>query len=94
VSKTTTKVNNNKLLVKCVYCNENISTKKRLQQKTNIGMSCQWCNRALFRCTVCSLYMTIDPPISDEKDKMSLWFTFCLICNHGGHLGHLTEWFK
>lgn len=39
--------------------------------------------------------MTIDPPKSSMiEDKMSLWFTFCMVCNHGGHLGHLTKWFK
>jgi hypothetical protein len=65
---------------------------------TNVkAMTCQACSKPSLRCSVCSFYMTIDPPKSaynGDKDKMSYWFVFCQKCSHGGHLGHFENWFK
>ncbi len=60
-------------------------------------MACQACSKPSLRCSVCSFYMTIDPPKSafnGKTDKMSYWFVFCQKCSHGGHLGHFENWFN
>lgn len=90
-----------KINVRCGYCGENLSSKRKtkiaLNEGANIAMTCQACQKPSLRCSVCSLYMTVDPSKSafiGDKDKMTYWFLFCQKCTHGGHLGHLHNWFK
>jgi hypothetical protein len=64
---------------------------------SNVFMTCQGCNKPNLRCIVCSLNMNFSPPISAitaDTDRMAYAFVFCQKCNHGGHLKHLTNWFK
>ena len=91
-----------RVFIRCVSCGQNLSTKKRtriqsLENNANNGIACQSCQKPSLRCSVCSLYMTIDPAKSaflGNKDKMTYWFLFCQKCSHGGHLGHLESWFR
>lgn len=85
-----------KVFVRCLSCGNNLSTRIRRQLPNN-GMTCQQCQRPSLRCSVCQLYMTVDPPKSaflGVKNKMTYWFLFCQKCSHGGHLGHLESWFR
>ena len=91
-----------KVNIRCAYCSENISTKKRPRTYeagagVNIGMTCQACSKPSQRCSVCNLYMTVDPPksaIQSATNKMAFWFVFCQRCSHGGHLEHIVNWLK
>lgn len=90
---------NPKVFVRCLSCGNNLSTRRRIrvEQLANNGMACQQCQRPSLKCSVCQLYMTVDPPKSSflgVKNKMTYWFLFCQNCSHGGHLGHLEDWFK
>ncbi|CAF0718217.1 unnamed protein product [Brachionus calyciflorus] len=88
--------------IRCASCGSNLSTKKKhriqgLENNANNGIACQSCQKPSLRCSVCSLYMTVDPSKSaflGNKDKMTYWFLFCQKCSHGGHLGHLEKWFR
>ncbi|RNA42728.1 WD repeat-containing mio [Brachionus plicatilis] len=91
-----------KVFIRCLSCGNNLSTRRRtrvqpLEQFANNGIACQQCQKPSLRCSVCQLYMTVDPPKSaflGNKNKMTYWFLFCQKCSHGGHLGHLEGWFS
>ncbi|ODQ65515.1 hypothetical protein NADFUDRAFT_50797 [Nadsonia fulvescens var. elongata DSM 6958] len=69
---------------------------------------CPHCNNPLPRCSVClnslgsSVPLTnisISPSsdtgvLSAPERQFERWFSFCLSCNHGAHIGHAREWFK
>lgn len=68
--------------------------------------SCPSCRKPLPKCSVCLLPMTATPPTADNRQtqdggstwhsgthNLDDWFMWCQTCRHGGHAGHLTEWF-
>ncbi|KAK7593002.1 hypothetical protein V9T40_007754 [Parthenolecanium corni] len=69
--------------------------------------SCPHCRKPLPRCAIClssmgtqSTYFGPESKIithsiqSLKSAECSLWFTWCQTCRHGGHAGHLSDWFK
>lgn len=68
--------------------------------------SCPGCRKALPRCAVCLAQMgtlaSFHPPQADKAitgsrpkiNPISLWFSWCQRCKHGGHALHLMEWFR
>ena len=42
-------------------------------------MACQACHQPLLRCSVCSLYMTLDPPKSAFDEKKGSNYSNCMI---------------
>jgi WD repeat-containing protein mio len=69
--------------------------------------SCPSCRKPLPKCSVCLLPMTATPPTADSRQsqdggatwhsnphKLDDWFMWCQTCRHGGHAGHLTDWFR
>eukprot|EP00007_Cunea_sp_BSH-02190019_P008955 CAMPEP_0174238428 /NCGR_PEP_ID=MMETSP0417-20130205/11187_1 /TAXON_ID=242541 /ORGANISM="Mayorella sp, Strain BSH-02190019" /LENGTH=1029 /DNA_ID=CAMNT_0015317259 /DNA_START=92 /DNA_END=3177 /DNA_ORIENTATION=+ len=66
--------------------------------------SCPTCNKPLPHCSVCLLPFTSvslpGPKAAGDKTEKGApprgfesWFTWCQTCRHGGHAGHLLEWF-
>jgi len=68
---------------------------------------CPQCSNALPRCAICLLPFSCTPfdprNISTGIDtyfwassqtSFDNWFSWCQTCKHGGHVGHLQEWFK
>ncbi|XP_055877328.1 GATOR complex protein MIOS-A-like [Biomphalaria glabrata] len=61
---------------------------------------CPSCRKALPRCAVCLAHMGTSSAIgleSGSKAKLvpfQEWFSWCMTCRHGGHAGHLREWFS
>ncbi|KAK7500780.1 hypothetical protein BaRGS_00008024 [Batillaria attramentaria] len=76
------------------------------QQQRHKISCCPSCRKALPRCSVClGLLGTASnnaspgehpspkagqPKLSPHQD----WFSWCQTCRHGGHAGHITEWFR
>ncbi|KAI5779450.1 hypothetical protein DFH27DRAFT_489165 [Peziza echinospora] len=62
---------------------------------------CPTCKKPLPRCSVCLLHLgtvnyrlvTRDGKSKDPKADYERWFSWCLKCNHGVHVGHGREWF-
>lgn len=68
---------------------------------------CPNCKRPLPRCSVCLLPVTCTTPnpstravqgLAKEDTRASTdfneWIVWCQSCRHGGHSGHLSEWFS
>lgn len=60
--------------------------------------SCPNCRKPLPRCAICLAHMgtslNIGEKFSDKKvADLSSWFTWCQSCRHGGHAGHINNWF-
>ncbi|KAH9520253.1 hypothetical protein Btru_060372 [Bulinus truncatus] len=61
---------------------------------------CPSCRKALPRCAVCLAHMGTSSAIgleSGSKAKLvpfQEWFSWCMTCRHGGHAGHMREWFR
>lgn len=81
------------------------SAMRTWQDKKKIS-SCPSCRKPLPRCSLCLLPMNCIPPSPDNRhlsegltwssgvQNFDDWFSWCQTCKHGGHSGHLAEWFK
>jgi hypothetical protein len=68
--------------------------------------TCPTCQKSLPRCSICLLPMGSHLENQENglhgiaqfdvgnSSKFDQWFTWCLQCHHGGHAGHIFEWFK
>ncbi|XP_057660975.1 GATOR complex protein MIOS [Diorhabda carinulata] len=92
--------------VSCNFCGKSISAylsshdrnRPQLHKSSAIKSklsSCPNCRKPLPRCAICLQYMgTTTGDCSGTKNTpFELWFTWCQTCRHGGHAGHLCEWF-
>lgn len=79
----------------------------RTPQQQRIKISCcPSCRKSLPRCAVClgtlgtassSASPGEHPSPKHGQSKLSPhqdWFSWCQTCRHGGHAGHITEWFR
>ncbi|KAG5872709.1 hypothetical protein JTB14_008803 [Gonioctena quinquepunctata] len=91
--------------VSCNFCGKSISAymegqdRKQQLHKTSSGKtklsSCPNCRKPLPRCSICLQYMgTTTNESSSKSTPFDEWFTWCQTCRHGGHAGHLCEWFR
>ncbi|KAJ8949341.1 hypothetical protein NQ314_008261 [Rhamnusium bicolor] len=57
--------------------------------------SCPNCRKPLPRCAICLMHMGTTTGESDglKSTEFDNWFTWCQTCRHGGHAGHMSEWF-
>ncbi|XP_074036422.1 GATOR complex protein mio [Leptinotarsa decemlineata] len=90
--------------VSCNFCGKSISAyiagqdRSRLHKssssKTKLS-SCPNCRKPLPRCAICLQYMGTTTGESSSKSKpFEEWFTWCQTCRHGGHAGHICDWFE
>ena len=77
-----------RLSLRCNYCSGPIASTPTSTEISN----CQKCRKPLPKCSVCLINMGI--PIQESQEPISDWFTFCISCKHGGHVSHITNWFK
>ncbi|XP_059475462.1 GATOR complex protein MIOS-B isoform X2 [Neocloeon triangulifer] len=64
--------------------------------------SCPNCRKPLPRCAICLVHMgtpsgarSLGRMPQDEKlSEFSSWFTWCQTCRHGGHVNHMSQWFR
>jgi len=82
------------------------ATAMRVWQDKKKISSCPACRKPLPRCALCLLPMNCIPPSPDNRQlseglswssgvqNFDDWFSWCQTCKHGGHSGHLADWFK
>jgi WD40 repeat protein len=68
--------------------------------------ACFHCKKPLPRCALCLLPLNVTSPDSKNvqtvdgtywhsgRNDFDRWFTWCQTCKHGGHAGHMLEWFE
>ncbi|KAF4529782.1 hypothetical protein B566_EDAN016666 [Ephemera danica] len=75
------------------------------RQFTCMVSSCPSCRKPLPRCAICLINMGTHSGYcmsvgsrgmgtGEKLANFTSWFTWCQTCRHGGHVGHMTQWFK
>jgi hypothetical protein len=86
-----------------------LQNKSWLQNQKPVLSCCPSCRNTLPRCYVCELSLSSINPSSEmrlrqaEGGRVDLerlttlhfgnWFSWCVLCKHGGHADHLAQWF-
>lgn len=62
---------------------------------------CPHCRNPLPRCALCLKHLgtasgafSIESGPDSKSSPFDNWFTWCQSCHHGGHAGHVMDWFK
>lgn len=90
------------ILIRCNYCSKPTNPNNMDAPSNNRVTACR-CDRALPRCCVCLMTLSIVPDASRNADLLSSHSTsrdtiedaiiICQTCRHGGHASHILEWF-
>ncbi|KAJ6627385.1 hypothetical protein B0H10DRAFT_2161088 [Mycena sp. CBHHK59/15] len=90
------------ILIRCNYCNKSVTVNNQSTViPKNRPTTCANCSRALPRCSVCLMTLSIVPDVvrdaelaySPSKDTIDDAIVICQTCRHGGHASHILEWF-
>ncbi|KAJ3852157.1 hypothetical protein EV368DRAFT_41612 [Lentinula lateritia] len=106
------------ILIRCNYCNKTVTPNAEisLSEGNNLGTgqdsipkgkptTCPNCGRALPRCSICLMILSIVPDAHREaelllnhsqhrdNDTIDDAILLCLGCRHGGHASHILQWF-
>ncbi|KAJ6516352.1 hypothetical protein C8R45DRAFT_241220 [Mycena sanguinolenta] len=90
------------ILIRCNYCNKPVTnTNASAAPKHRPATTCANCSRALPRCSVCLMTLSIVPDAardvelvySPAKDTIDDAIVICQTCRHGGHASHILDWF-
>ncbi|KAF8134417.1 hypothetical protein EV363DRAFT_1562004 [Boletus edulis] len=92
------------VLIRCNYCSKpmNPSVPSDAASKSR-PTACPNCNRALPRCSVCLMTLSMAPDANRNAELVNTQATFkdtiedaiiiCQTCRHGGHASHILDWF-
>ncbi|KAJ7163782.1 hypothetical protein C8R43DRAFT_988631 [Mycena crocata] len=88
------------ILIRCNYCNKPVTNSSNAVPKHR-PTTCANCSRALPRCSVCLMTLSIVPDVvrdaelaySPLKDTIDDAIVICQTCRHGGHASHILDWF-
>ncbi|KAK7061340.1 zinc-ribbon-16 domain-containing protein [Favolaschia claudopus] len=89
------------ILIRCNYCNKPVSNNSAGSAPKHRPTTCANCSRALPRCSVCLMTLSIVPDAardveltySPDKDTIDDAIVICQTCRHGGHASHILDWF-
>ncbi|KIK80016.1 hypothetical protein PAXRUDRAFT_833780 [Paxillus rubicundulus Ve08.2h10] len=91
------------ILLRCNYCSKPINSSVADDTNKNRPSACPSCNRALPRCSVCLMTLSIVPDANRDaellntqvayKDTIENAIVICQTCRHGGHASHILDWF-
>ncbi|TFK74207.1 hypothetical protein BDN72DRAFT_813031 [Pluteus cervinus] len=89
------------ILLKCGFCSKPVNSGTALAKQKGQATACPHCNRALPRCSICLLTLSIvqDGPRevelmnSQHRDPYDDAIVICQSCRHGGHATHILQWF-
>ncbi|KAJ7667588.1 hypothetical protein DFH06DRAFT_1182943 [Mycena polygramma] len=89
------------ILIRCSYCNKPVTSSSPDSIPKHRPTTCVNCSRALPRCSVCLMTLSIVPDAardvelaySPAKDTIDDAIVICQTCRHGGHASHILEWF-
>ncbi|KAH7928941.1 hypothetical protein BV22DRAFT_1030156 [Leucogyrophana mollusca] len=91
------------ILIRCNYCSKPMNPMPSGTAQKGRSTACPNCSRALPRCSVCLMTLSIIPDTtrdselshsqSDSKDTIDSAIVICQTCRHGGHAAHILDWF-
>ncbi|KAJ6543876.1 hypothetical protein B0H19DRAFT_289302 [Mycena capillaripes] len=89
------------ILIRCNYCNKPVTNTSPGSAPKHKPTTCANCSRALPRCSVCLMTLSIVPDAARDvelayspvKDTIDDAIVICQTCRHGGHASHILEWF-
>ncbi|KAG9316819.1 hypothetical protein JVU11DRAFT_2885 [Chiua virens] len=91
------------VLIRCNYCSKPISPMAPDATNKSRPTACPNCSRALPRCSVCLMTLSITPDANRNAELLSTKVAFkdtiedaiiiCQTCRHGGHASHILDWF-
>ncbi|KAI6037567.1 hypothetical protein EDC04DRAFT_2702091 [Pisolithus marmoratus] len=91
------------MLIRCNYCSKPVNPSDASAPSNNRVTACPNCDRALPRCCVCLMTLSVVPDSrrnanllkshSASKDTIEDAIIICQTCRHGGHASHILEWF-
>ncbi|KAJ7929151.1 hypothetical protein B0H13DRAFT_2311009 [Mycena leptocephala] len=89
------------ILIRCNYCNKPVTTTSPGPASKHRPTTCANCSRALPRCSVCLMTLSIVPDAARDvelayspvKDTIDDAIVICQTCRHGGHASHILDWF-
>ncbi|ESK97742.1 wd repeat protein [Moniliophthora roreri MCA 2997] len=98
------------IIIRCNYCNKPITplpqarsdTASIISHKIGKPTVCPHCSRALPRCSVCLMTLSIiqdsarDAELmrrTQQRDTIDEAIVICQTCRHGGHASHIIGWF-
>ncbi|KAG1751269.1 uncharacterized protein EDB91DRAFT_1234726 [Suillus paluster] len=90
------------ILIRCNYCSKPMNPVFSETQKGR-PTACPHCSRALPRCSVCLMTLSIVPDDTRDvelahsqatyRDTIDEAIVICQTCRHGGHASHILDWF-
>ncbi|KAG0707015.1 hypothetical protein DFH29DRAFT_1016546 [Suillus ampliporus] len=90
------------ILIRCNYCSKPMNPVFVETQKGR-PTACPHCGRALPRCSVCLMTLSIVPDDTRDaelahsqttyRDTIDEAIVICQTCRHGGHASHILDWF-
>ncbi|KAG1812241.1 uncharacterized protein BJ212DRAFT_1448295 [Suillus subaureus] len=90
------------ILIRCNYCSKPMNPVLGETQKGR-PTACPHCSRALPRCSVCLMTLSIVPDCTRDvglsqsqaayQDTIDDAIVICQTCRHGGHASHILDWF-
>lgn len=90
------------ILIRCNYCSKPMNPVFGETQKGR-PTACPHCSRALPRCSVCLMTLSIVPDCTRDAELSQSQATYqdtiddaiviCQTCRHGGHASHILDWF-
>ncbi|KAL4078226.1 hypothetical protein V8B97DRAFT_1865454 [Scleroderma yunnanense] len=91
------------ILIRCNYCSKSINPTLADPIGKSRTTVCPNCGRALPRCCVCLMTLSIIPDVTRDTELLNSHSTYkdtiedaiiiCQTCRHGGHASHILEWF-
>jgi len=89
------------ILIRCNYCNKPVTNTAPGAAPKHRPTTCANCSRALPRCSVCLMTLSIVPDAARDvelayspvKDTIDDAIVICQTCRHGGHASHILDWF-
>ncbi|KAF9241774.1 hypothetical protein BU15DRAFT_87047 [Melanogaster broomeanus] len=91
------------ILIRCNYCSKPIHPSVADVAHKSRPTACPSCSRALPRCSVCLMALSIVPDANRDselvntrlayKDTIEDAIVICQTCRHGGHASHILDWF-
>ncbi|KZT22569.1 WD40 repeat-like protein [Neolentinus lepideus HHB14362 ss-1] len=86
------------IMLRCNYCSKPVDVMDPAAHYKGRTTSCPSCGRALPRCSICLMTLSVVPDGHRENnrrytDTIDDAIVICQNCRHGGHASHLLEWF-
>jgi hypothetical protein len=91
------------VIIRCNYCSKPMNPSVATTTSKSRPTACPNCHRALPRCSVCLMTLSMTPDANRNAELLNTQVAFkdtiedaiviCQTCRHGGHASHILDWF-